>query len=199
MKRLILTSTDSGAGALAGLRPADRVVGFGLDFVWGQLPSEIEIGAMLSSSPPMRQSQVSQWRDFVTQGFDEIELWVDPDPNGQLTLIWFLDYVRHHAENLSNLTLVQADLPIGNHTPKELAGWRSPRVKILNDHFETASKAWRADRQPTPQDWFKLLGEDLSVLPQLRHAVLELLEGTSHCLYRAGCDRDADAGVDIGR
>ena len=64
----------------------------------------------------MRGSPDSQWRDFVTKCFDEIELWVDPDPNSQLTLIWFLDYVRRHAENLSNLTLVQADVRIGNHS-----------------------------------------------------------------------------------
>ena len=35
---------------------------------------------------------------------------------------------------------------------------------------------WQAYRQPTPQHWFKLLGKDLSVLPQLRQTVLELLE-----------------------
>jgi hypothetical protein len=36
--------------------------------------------------------------------------------------------------------------------------------------------AWRAYRLPKPQDWFDLLGRDVSVLPQLRQAVLELLE-----------------------
>src|SRR5256885_114719 len=41
---------------------------------------------------------------------------------------------------------------------------------------ELASLAWQAYRQPTPQDWFDLLGRDLSVLPQLRQAALELLE-----------------------
>jgi hypothetical protein len=35
---------------------------------------------------------------------------------------------------------------------------------------------WRAYRQPTPQDWFNLLGKDLSVLPQLPQTVLELLD-----------------------
>ena len=49
-------------------------------------------------------------------------------------------------------------------------------VKILSDHFEAAGKAWRAYRQPTPQDWFKLLDKDLSALPQLRQSMLELLE-----------------------
>src|SRR5450755_2364492 len=72
--------------------------------------------------------------------------------------------------------VVQADVRIGNHPPKEVAQWRLPAVKILNDHLETASAAWQAYRQPKPQDWFNLLDEELSVLPQLRQTVLELLE-----------------------
>jgi hypothetical protein len=36
--------------------------------------------------------------------------------------------------------------------------------------------AWQAYRQPTPQDWFGLLPKDLSVLPLLRQAVVNLLE-----------------------
>jgi hypothetical protein len=57
-----------------------------------------------------------------------------------------------------------------------LAGLQLPTVRILNNHLEVASMAWQAYRQPTPQDWFNLLGEDLGVLPQLRQSVLELLE-----------------------
>lgn len=100
----------------------------------------------------------------------------DPEPNAQLTLIWLLDYLRHHAKTVSKLTLVQANVGIGGHPPEEIAGWRLPEVKILNDHLETASAAWRAYRAPTPQDWFDLLSRDLSVLPQLRQTVQELLE-----------------------
>jgi hypothetical protein len=72
--------------------------------------------------------------------------------------------------------LVQADVAIGDRLPQEVATWRRPKVSILNDHFEAASVAWQAYRQPTPQDWFDLLGKDLRVLPQLRHSVQELLE-----------------------
>jgi hypothetical protein len=107
---------------------------------------------------------------------ETIELWVDPEPNAQLTLIWLLDYLRHHGKTALKLTLVQADVRIGNHPPKEVAQWRLPAVKILNDHLETASAAWQAYRQPKPQDWFNLLDEDLSVLSQLRQTVMELLE-----------------------
>jgi hypothetical protein len=36
--------------------------------------------------------------------------------------------------------------------------------------------AWQAYRQPTPQFWYNLLDDNLSILPQLRQSVLELLE-----------------------
>jgi hypothetical protein len=107
---------------------------------------------------------------------ETIELWIDPDPNSQLTLIWLLDYLRQHAKIALKLTLVQADVAIGNHPPEEVATWRLPAIKIRNDHLEAASRAWQAYRASTPQDWFNLLGGDLSVLPQLRRSVLELLE-----------------------
>jgi hypothetical protein len=176
MKRLILTTTDSGAGGLLRAKLADRVIPFGLRFVCGQLPSQVEIEARISGGSAVHEVSGSRWQDFADEHVDEIELWVDPYPNDQLNLIWLLDYLRRQARTPSNLTVIQADAPIGNHTPEELAKWRLPAVKILSDHLEAASKAWRAYRQPTPQDWFNLLGEDISLLPQLQQSVLELLE-----------------------
>jgi hypothetical protein len=192
MKRLILTTSDSGAGGLRGAKLADCVGAFGMRFVWGQLPSAIGLETWLSPRSAKHEASGSHWLDHTSgwlkearageglvefcERFDVVALWVDPDPNSQLTLIWLLDYLGRHAKTPSNLTLVQADASIGDHMPEELAGWRLPSVKIQNKHFEAASRPWQAYRQPTPQDWFNLLGEDLSVLPQLRPSVLELLE-----------------------
>jgi hypothetical protein len=103
-------------------------------------------------------------------------LWIDPDPNAQLILIWLLDYLGRHPNVAAKLSLVQADVSIGNHAPEEVAGWRILAVKILNQHLELASSAWQAYRAPTPQDWFNLLSKDLTVLQGLRPAVIELLE-----------------------
>jgi hypothetical protein len=157
------------------------------------LPSEVELETLLSSRSARHEAAGPHWLDFTgkrlekarTEGlgliefcarFEAVELWFNPDPNAQLTLIWLLDYLRPHAKIVSKLTLVQAEVSIGNCRPEELAGWRLPAVRILNDHLEAASMAWRAYGRPTPQDWFNLLGEDLRVLPQLRQSVLELLE-----------------------
>jgi len=56
------------------------------------------------------------------------------------------------------------------------AKWDLPVVKMAKEHFELASRAWRAFGAATPQDWFGLLAADLSVLPRLRSAVAALLE-----------------------
>jgi hypothetical protein len=107
---------------------------------------------------------------------ESIQLWVDPDPNSQLTLVWLLDYFSHHREISPKLTLVQADASIAEQNPEAVSRWRPAAVKILDDHLEAASLAWQAYRQPTPQDCFNLLLKDLSVLPLLRQAVVDLLE-----------------------
>jgi hypothetical protein len=183
--------------ARGGLRQtglADIVIPFGFRFVWGPLPSDADLVTSLSRGSPQRDGTINLWlRNSYRKHFGEIaengiglidlcercetiELWIDPDPNSQLTLIWLLDYLRQHARIAPKLTLVQADVAIGNHLPDEVATWRLAATKIRNDHLEAASMAWQAYRKPTPQEWFNLLGADLSVLPQLRHSVLELLE-----------------------
>jgi hypothetical protein len=194
MPRLILTMDDVGAGSLRAAGIADIVLPFFIRFVWGPLPSDTELATVLEARSRKRGSPGSHWLDFVrrlhlgkiggkTLGLidfcercETIELWVDPEPNAQLTLIWLLDYLRHHGKTASKLTLVQANVRIGGHPPEETAGWRLPAVKILNDHLETASAAWQAYRAPTPEAWFNLLKRDLSLLSQLSPCVLELLE-----------------------
>jgi len=194
MTRLILTTSDSGAGSLKQASIADIVIPFGFRFVWGPLPSDAEIAASLAPRSAQPDQPIDPWlwniyRKHIGEiGGDEnrlidlcercetIELWIDPEPNAQLTLVWLLDYLRHHGDTASKPTLVQADYAIAEQPPESISRWRPRAVKILNDHLEAASLAWQAYRQPTPRDWVKLLGKDLSILPQLRQAVVELLE-----------------------
>jgi hypothetical protein len=138
MKRLILTTNDSGSGALKGARIADAVIGFGHRFVWGPLPSDAEIATSLMPLSSQYGQTDDHWLlrvyrkhlgdinsrtgliDFC-EAFDAIELWIDPDPNAQLILIWLLDYLRPHEKIVSKLSLVQVDTPIGSHLSEEIA------------------------------------------------------------------------------
>jgi hypothetical protein len=193
MTRLILTFDDSGAGALKGAGLADCVIPFGLRFVWGRLQSRSELDTLLSSRPAMRSAPTSHWLDNLTdecledtrsnglgliefcERFEAVELWVDPEPNAQLQLIWLLDYLRRSANVISRLALVQTDSGIGCQLSEELTTLRPPAVPIRNDHFEIAAVAWAAWRAPTPQAWFGLLARDLKTLPHLRNSVISLL------------------------
>jgi len=184
MPRLILTSSDSGSGNLLAAGIADVVIPLSFRLVWGAPPTVAELDAKLGpgslSDFPQRRL-----REFHSQGMgpldlcercDAIELWFDPSPNAQLMLIQLLDCLRSRASLVPKLTLFQADVEIGNQSPETIAEWKPPGVKIGSDHLEAARMAWRAYRQPTPQDWFDLLDKDIGVLPQLRQTVLEMLE-----------------------
>jgi hypothetical protein len=193
VKRLVLTSSDSGAGALKGAGLADCVIAVEPRFVWGPLPSPRELQRWLALRSA-DEADGSHWLDNVRgksieearsqrpglvefcARFDTIELWIDPERNAQLILIGLLDHFRPHERITSKLNLLQADAPIGSRPSEQLAAWRIPAIKIKSGHLEMAGLAWQAYRAPTPRAWFNLVSMDLSALPWLRRCVVELLE-----------------------
>jgi hypothetical protein len=184
MTRLILTSSDSAGGCLLRASIADIVIPFGFRFVWGELPPDAKLEAMLG---PGSLEHFPQHRlgGFHSKGMgalelcehcDTVELWFDPEPNAQLMLTQLLDCLSSRENVVSKATLFQPDVDIAEQIPEAISEWKPPGVKIRNEHLEVASMAWQAYRQPTPQRWVDLLDKDISVLPQLRQTVLELLE-----------------------
>jgi hypothetical protein len=189
MTRLILTTGSSGAGSLKWARRAEIVIPLEPRLVWGPLRPEAELEMLLA-----RREAADDWLWNVYRKYfgkidrseiglidfcercESIELWIDPEPNAQLTLIWLLGYLRGHEQIASKLTLIQSEIGIGEKSPKQLAKWKPTVVDVGNDHFEIADLAWQAYRAPTPQAWFDLLNKDLSILPQLQGCVVEMLE-----------------------
>jgi hypothetical protein len=185
VKRLILTTSDSGAGCLRQPGVADMVLPLGERFFLREpLPSDIEIAESLAKDDWLGRI----YRRYVGEAdsktratdlcapFDTVDVWIDPDPNAQLILAWLLEYLPPHDAIVSNLHLVRADFPIGELSPGDLAARQMPAVKIVDRHLELARSAWRAYRAPTPKDWFGLLSMDLSALPLFRPAAVALLE-----------------------
>jgi hypothetical protein len=181
MKRLILTTSDSSAGCLRQSGIADAVLPLGERFFLREpLPSDIEIAESLAQDDWLgriyrRYVGEADTRTGVTDlcaPFDTVDVWIDPDPNAQLILAWLLEYLRPHEAIVSKLHLVQADFPIGELSPEDLAARQMPAVKIVDRHLELARSAWRAYRAPTPKDWFGLLSMDLSALPLFRPAAV---------------------------
>jgi hypothetical protein len=169
MKRLILTTSDSEAGCLKVAEVADKVIGLGYRFAAGPLLSETELAESFASFASFGLTDVGD-------RFDAIDLWINPDPNAQLILVWLLEYFRPHDAIISKLNLVQTDVPIGGLIPERLLARQFPAIKITGPQLELAGSAWRAWRQQRPQDWLGLLSKDLSAPPQLRLAVIALLK-----------------------
>ena len=169
MKRLILTTSDAGAGCLKTTGIADKVIGIGYRFDAGSLLSDADLAKSFASFASFGLADIGD-------RFDAIDLWIDPDPNAQLILVWLLECFRPHDAIVSKLSLVQADVPIGGLMPERLLARQFPAIRITGQQLELGSSAWRAWRQQRPQDWLGLLSKDLSALPQLRPAVIALLD-----------------------
>ena len=124
MTRLILTTSDSGAGSLREAGIADIVIPFDFRFVWGPLPSEAALATAVAPRSSEQDQTIDHWlwnvhrKHLGETGSKEIglidlckrcetiQLWIDPEPNAQLILIWLLDYLRQYENTASKLTLV---------------------------------------------------------------------------------------------
>ena len=191
MTRLIVTTDSSAAGAIQQAGLADLVIAIEHRLVCGPLPSETECEAFFS--PRTAQPNGLHWLDATPfwrlersgvrgRGLIDLvsecssaELWMGPEPNAQLLLLWLLDCGTEEAA-LSKLAIRHLDLAVGDVAPAQSAKMNPPVVKLTQDHVQLASRAWQAFRAPAPQAWFGLLETDLSLFPQLEPCVVALLE-----------------------
>jgi len=189
MKRLILTTSDSGAGCLKAAEIADKVIGIGYRFAAGPLLSKAELAESFAAFASFGLGEIGD-------RFDTIDLWIDPDPNAQLILVWLLECFRPHDKIVSKLNLVQADISIGELMPERLLARQFPAIGIAGAQFKLASSAWWAWRQPTPQDWFGLLSNELggaAVVQAGGHSAARGIAGPDERAWRHG---NAHAGND---
>jgi hypothetical protein len=191
MRRLVLTADSSSAGGVVSAGHADLAVAIEPRLVWGPPRSDAELAGFLAARTS--QEPGSHWLDSVPpqrlrkfgmndlglieacERCETVELWMETEPNAQLILIWLLDYLGPQAK-ASNIILRHVDAPLGEAEPARIAELRFSGVAINNHHIEIASLAWQAYRAATPKAWFNLLSRDLSILPQLRRCVVEMLE-----------------------
>jgi hypothetical protein len=190
--RLILIIGFSGESTVTKAGFADVALTLDRQLVWGPPPSETERTAFFAA--PASQKQGPHWHDYLPEWrlervgakglaliecfakSESVALWINPEPNAQLSLIWLLDYLRAHKDIAARLTLVQSDSPIGSRSAEELAKSTPPAVKLTDKHLDLASTVWKAYCAPPPEPWLHLLNGDLSILPQLRQTVTEMLE-----------------------
>ncbi|KWV60666.1 hypothetical protein AS156_28450 [Bradyrhizobium macuxiense] len=97
------------------------------------------------------------------------------DPKAQLQLVWLLDHFRFRPQAATKLRLCLVDAEMIGLRPGALDEWQPPVVDVTETEFAIASAAWRAYRAKTPEGFFDLLGRDLSALPSLKPAMIDLL------------------------
>lgn len=191
MTRLIVTTDSSLAGALRRAGLADLVIAIERRLVWGPLPSDAELEAFFA--PRTTQPSGLHWLDDTPswrldewgvkdRGLIDLvsecgsaELWMGPEPNAQLILLWLLDHCSSERVD-SKFVMRPLDIAVGDADPEQLAKLSPSAVTLTQNHLEMAGRGWRAYRAPTPQDWFDLLNMDLSLLPQLEQCAVDLLE-----------------------
>jgi hypothetical protein len=189
LTRLIITTSDSGAGCLKAAHIAERVVGLHYQLVHGPAPITDAPLDFFDARTELLSENVEEWklellrslpealRQVERDGaeFDRIELWVDPTPNGQLILFQLIDWLRHNTTIADRLFLVQAELTIGSQSPETIARW-SPEFRHINETVsQLAAAVWHAYRRPSPEAWCNLLNEDLATIPKLAATVQRLL------------------------
>src|SRR6516225_9660790 len=116
MSHLILATNDHAAAVLGRSRASNIALSFSLRFVWGQLPSEEQLAMGLEPRSARHCKRGDHWLDGVGRDwlmgfgtpdigflhlcdkFDSIGVWLAPQPNNQLVLVWLLDLLRRNKE-----------------------------------------------------------------------------------------------------
>lgn len=196
--KLIVTTSYSGTGHLKAARLGTRYVSIVPTLVSNPLPDP---AAYFDARPAPSESEQAEWSVLdnvhwfgVNLGFDasqrtewpglrdvmaqyhHIELWIDPDPNSQLTLMLLLDHLRDDDGVLGKARLHQSPTLLGEGIPDRQRLARLPLRPIDSDDVALASKVWRAYAAPTPEGMSALLRADLNRFPCLRDALLLLLD-----------------------
>ena len=192
MKRLILTSSSGSELDKSGL--AELVILFVFGFHWGPLPPPEKLAAYFAARsavqgrgehwsdwgsrwpPDARDRKQLSFADFC-EPYDTIELWFDSNPADQLQLIWLLDFLSSCPKLTQKLKLrlLGPDLLTAQSEGLAKSAAHIPIVTVTAKEFETATVAWQAYRAPTPEACCNLVHKDLSKLPMLRPALLDLL------------------------
>ena len=172
MTRLILTADSSSAGGIESAGHADLAVAIELRMVWGPPRSDAELAAFLAARTGQEPDSTGSIQSAAApaeirendlglieacERFDTVELWIDPEPNAQLILIWLLDYFGPQAKSLEASICCRRMSLSARQSRRVSPNRRSRSSRSPIDHLEIASMAWQAYRAPTPQAWFDLL------------------------------------------
>ncbi len=191
MKKLIITTTASGAGCLKASGIADKVLHLSYSVAFGPVPftqNPLDFfyarPKHLPSTPENIESEINTWahENFLEiknspADFDHVEVWADPEPNSQLLLLQILDLFKDDSATLEKCHLVHLTWRLGENRPEFVANWNLHPTPLDLSIHEMAVDCWYRLRQETPELWFDLLDKGIvRQLPNLRFAILRMLQ-----------------------
>lgn len=191
---LMLATGDSAVGHLKGARIGTRSEPMMPSLIWGALPradlyfagraaptleeqNEQAFGKFhwLETSSIVWPPNDTPWpglRDLIAQ-HERTEIWVNPDANSQLALLFMLDYL---GDDAAGLGFYQSPTELGEHVPEHSLISVPPIRTIEPADAALASQVWSAYSAPTPEAVPALLQADLSAFPFIQRGLLALLE-----------------------
>jgi len=148
-------------GAMKSARIADDVIGLCYSLVDGPVSffaRKQECSTYVEDWEAEFESEGPEsWKPIAARaiGYD-VELWVDPTPNGQLQQVQLLNWWRACPGRSGPLSLFQAPKQLGHCLPDEISVWRDEARPATAKQFEAAELAWQAYCSPTPEAWHAL-------------------------------------------
>jgi hypothetical protein len=216
MTRLILTTNVATSRDLEESGRADIAIPLMPRFVWGALSTDTELAAIFA--PRTTQSPGSHWLDYafplakkmfgrdiglieLCQCCEAVELWMETEPNGQLVLVWLLDYLHSHANATigSNLILCHVDANLGGALPTELVKWRFRAVGITERSSGNRKSRVEGIPRANAAGMVQLAREGLKCPAATPTVRSRIARRTSRARNRAWCLRNAALGIDLRR
>lgn len=148
---------------------------------------------------PALEQILQHWRDA-----DQVELYIDPDPNSQLLMVYLLSRALAADVGHTKLLIFQGITPWGQQPPQTQTDSMVTPISVENQHLTAAAAIWSAYSAFTPHAWLGLGFDELSHFPymtQTREALLDDLPSAETGI--GSCERlvlktIADEGCTVG-
>lgn len=191
--RLCVTCDEAAAGYLkasqASVFPKSEIVPLPVSLirapVVGSNLGDIKNQQVLASLAQKVEEVLQYWRDA-----DQVELYIDPDPNSQLLMVYLLSQALEADFDHADLSVFQGTTPWGQQTPHTQSSSGITPISVENQHLTAAAGIWSAYSASTPHAWLRLGIDELRHFPfmtRTREALLDDLPSAQTGL--GACER----------
>ncbi|MCZ7866345.1 MULTISPECIES: hypothetical protein [Agrobacterium] len=191
--RLCVTCDEAAAGYLkasqASVLPKSKIIPLPVSLirapVVGSNLGDINSEQVLTSLTQKMEEVLQYWRDA-----DQVELYIDPDSNSQLLMVYLLSQALTTDIDHTNLSIFQGVTPWGQQSPQTQSSSGATLISVENQHLTAAAAIWLAYSASTPHAWLHLSIDELRHFPfmtRTREALLDDLPSAQTGL--GACER----------